>query len=279
MQVSISTHLFVYRRLKLEHLLLLKKHGFKKIELWCAQGHIELDSGDFNEISKMIEDSGLEVLSLHSPFYKKVALDPSERVPFTLSDDGATGKMAIDYTLKAVEIMELLKGDVLVIHTGFWGENLEKRKDKLAQNLQKLLDLSDKKKFVLETEPHSNCSAEFISQFIEEYFPEESRIGICVDVGHSNVIGDVMKELKRAGEKLYALHISDNDGSRDYHLVPGEGNIPWGEVVEFLRSLKRKMPFTLEVRDRTKGKCKLGEVEEIIKKTSDWVIREVYEYL
>ncbi len=59
------------------------------------------------------------------------------------------------------------------------------------------------------------------------------RAGICLDVGHANVLGlDIASFIKAAGDKLIATHIHDNNGISDLHLLPGLGTIRWEEVMK-----------------------------------------------
>lgn len=62
------------------------------------------------------------------------------------------------------------------------------------------------------------------------------RSGICLDVGHANVIGiDIASFIRETGEKLIATHIHDNNGISDLHLLPGLGTIKWEEVMKAFR--------------------------------------------
>ena len=57
-----------------------------------------------------------------------------------------------------------------------------------------------------------------------------AHVGVCQDVGHSNANGmDAAADARQAGDRLFALHLQDNDGlGEDQHLLPGEGTIAWG---------------------------------------------------
>jgi len=80
-------------------------------------------------------------------------------------------------------------------------------------------------------------------------------LGICLDTGHLNLAranGGVeysqSEFIRRAGDKLIALHIADNDTSRDQHLIPfGLGNVDWKDVMSGLREVKYPGLFNLEV--------------------------------
>jgi sugar phosphate isomerase/epimerase len=73
-------------------------------------------------------------------------------------------------------------------------------------------------------------------------------IGITLDTSHANVVGlDIPTVIREFGPYLVATHISDNDGSGDQHLTPGNGNIDWTPVVEALGSAGYDGLFNLEI--------------------------------
>ena len=65
---------------------------------------------------------------------------------------------------------------------------------------------------------------------------EKLGAGICWDTGHANISGFKQSEqLKILKGKLEVLHIHDNDGTRDAHLPPFDGNVDWEDVAFGLR--------------------------------------------
>jgi len=62
-------------------------------------------------------------------------------------------------------------------------------------------------------------------------------VGICFDVGHSNAnVDDPVEEIRTAGDRIFCIHIQDNDGlGEDQHLIPGEGTVDWPAVIDALR--------------------------------------------
>lgn len=83
--------------------------------------------------------------------------------------------------------------------------------------------------------------------FMEKY-PKEF-IGFCLDSGHANIIWhEKMTEIiRKYGERIFAVHLHDNDGIDDLHRVPGEGTIDWEEVMTALAESAYELPLTLEV--------------------------------
>ena len=51
--------------------------------------------------------------------------------------------------------------------------------------------------------------------------------GWCFDVGHAHCCGYEPDVLKSCSVAPMSLHIQDNDGSGDGHLIPGDGTIDW----------------------------------------------------
>lgn len=56
------------------------------------------------------------------------------------------------------------------------------------------------------------------------------RVGFCLDVGHANVSGQT-RDLLKLKDRLFNMHIHDNDGRRDQHLILGEGTVDYAGIL------------------------------------------------
>ena len=74
-----------------------------------------------------------------------------------------------------------------------------------------------------------------------------ANVGICIDTGHRNLIDHPAEALRIAGKHLVTLHLHDNHGERDEHLLPGLGNIDWHSVVRTLREVDYRGVFMHEL--------------------------------
>lgn len=77
-------------------------------------------------------------------------------------------------------------------------------------------------------------------------------VGFCLDTGHAAVNRlSPMDEARAAGDRLFALHASDNDGNQDLHLSPGrgtgEGSINWPQFFRVLDEINYRGIFMLEL--------------------------------
>jgi sugar phosphate isomerase/epimerase len=59
-------------------------------------------------------------------------------------------------------------------------------------------------------------------------------VGICYDSGHAHITDDTACALKTLGPHVVTVHLHDNDGKEDQHLLPGEGTLDWKAVVAAL---------------------------------------------
>ncbi|MEQ9715921.1 MAG: sugar phosphate isomerase/epimerase family protein [Candidatus Asgardarchaeum sp.] len=72
---------------------------------------------------------------------------------------------------------------------------------------------------------------------------------ITYDVGHAFTVGnDVVSYFKKTHMYIVNLHIHDNHGESDEHLVPGSGNINFHELVDVLKKYNYGGPIILEVK-------------------------------
>ena len=103
---------------------------------------------------------------------------------------------------------------------------------------------------------------------------DSDNIGICLDTGHLNLTLKNQEEfIKKAGKHLKALHIADNEGNADQHMMPfGRGNVDFCKVMQALKEVKYDGLFNLEIPGERN--CPV----EVRRYKIDY-IKNVYEYL
>lgn len=75
---------------------------------------------------------------------------------------------------------------------------------------------------------------------------------ICVDTGHTHEaeafwVPSPERIIKIFGKNVSVLHLHDNDGISDDHLLPGLGNINWPAVFDALDEVEYKGVFNFEL--------------------------------
>lgn len=94
----------------------------------------------------------------------------------------------------------------------------------------------------------SNTSnADEINAILDELNDDE-HFGICLDTGHMNLVHqNIPSQIRKMDKRLKALHINDNDGIKDDHLIPTQGNIDWISVKEALEEIQYEGSFNMEL--------------------------------
>ena len=105
---------------------------------------------------------------------------------------------------------------------------------------------------------------------------DSDTVGICWDTGHGNLTGNghncaananpellpygnQYENITKIGKRLRALHIDDNNGLDDDHIMPGHGTIQWGDVIRALDDIGYEHSFTFEAHNavrRVPSACK-----------------------
>jgi sugar phosphate isomerase/epimerase len=93
-------------------------------------------------------------------------------------------------------------------------------------------------------------------------------LGFCLDLGHANITGETGSLLGLA-DRLFNVHLHDNDGRRDQHLRIGEG------TVDLPAALKRllpgyKGPFIIEGKGTGHAAGSRERLEEMLSSLDGW---------
>ena len=78
--------------------------------------------------------------------------------------------------------------------------------------------------------------------------------GYCLDVGHANYTGtDLYHTVLGMGERLFAIHVHDNDGFSDQHLLPYQGTVDYESFARALAQAHYGGDMTMEVVNAANG--------------------------
>ena len=118
-------------------------------------------------------------------------------------------------------------------------------------------------------------SVDGILYFID-YFKSEN-LGICLDTGHLNMNDkDQVSFIRKAGKLLKALHLNDNQGSSDQHLMPyGKGTINFVPVIQEVKKLGYDGLYNLEIPGENGGPLEIrGYKLDYLKKMMEYLDRQ-----
>lgn len=226
-------------------LLEFKKQGFDYCELSCEHAEELMKRGDAKrvgeEFSKFAREVGITPLQGHLSFNKIKICNPEHR----------------EYIKKQLDLFTAIGIKNAVLHCDpLADENGVKAPLEIARegNIKALSDLLEHVKgrdivICLEnliTSPAVN-NVEGLMYFIE-YFNSEN-LGICLDTGHLNINDkDQAAFIRRAKNHIKALHLADNEGERDQHLMPyGKGNVDFETVIKEMKKINYQGLYNLEI--------------------------------
>lgn len=76
---------------------------------------------------------------------------------------------------------------------------------------------------------------------------KNSNVGICYDSGHCHAFFNDEFDFDFFKDRIFAVHLHDNDKSDDAHLLPFDGTIDWEMVITKLKENNYQGPVTLEL--------------------------------
>lgn len=244
---------------------LIKKFGyFGAIDVMKQAGYDAIDlslffmeSGDTSfgreqaiELRAYAESQGLSFNQSHTPFR------------FDWSNPNEVEERLFPYTVRALELSALAGCKIAVVHPVHHEEYLGHEEERFAQNMnyyRRLLPYAKEygikialeNMFQKETKRkvigHDTCSrAEEFIRYLDTL--DDEHFVACLDLGHCGVVGLEAQDMIRAlgHERLQALHVHDNDYTKDQHTLPGLGKMNWEEIMKALAEINYQGEFTYE---------------------------------
>lgn len=95
-----------------------------------------------------------------------------------------------------------------------------------------------------------NLASPLSTQVLEVLLEQLPELGICYDSSHAQLAGDAFGIFGRHHDRIIAVHLSDNLGFEDDHMLPFEGILPWDEFAYYLPRLNnlKCLMFEVEIR-------------------------------
>ncbi|MDA0666340.1 MAG: sugar phosphate isomerase/epimerase [Planctomycetota bacterium] len=257
MEFTLSTHLLVYDELGNQALEALAGSGYLKLEVWLAEPHVPWRSAEgLASFKTRLDDYGLSAGSVHLPFYPSVPELIEENARWSLIADTKHDRMtALQGSADGLMAAGALGAECGVLHLGWQKDVWNDHSDGWAREaVAELVPIARKAgvRLLLENIISSGTRVSRLMKLLDEVDPDHE-VGLCVDLGHAHVEGHVVEELQTALPRLHHLHVHDNDGCTDAHLAPGQGTIPWTEVLQTLQRAGFDGLAALEMRDYSRG--------------------------
>ena len=234
---GVSTHLFHETRLNREYLADIAGHGFEAVEVFATRAHFDYhDPRAAEELAEWLSDLRLEFNSMHAPIVDAIRGGKWVGSYSIASGDESRRKAAVAEAQAALKVAATVPFTYLVVHLGVPNGQAttpgDNQPEAARRSLEEIVALASevKVRVALEVMPNALSSASAIVEAIEDRL-DYLDVGVCLDYGHANLMGDLGEAIETVAGHLWTTHVHDNDGARDDHRVPGDGAIDWDAAV------------------------------------------------
>ena len=250
MRLGASTLLFRDRPLDRDLLAKMADAGVDAVELTDYHpGFSYVDSAAFRDLRETLDQLGLQLNSLHAH------LEYFDADCNLAALDHRQQKDSLVAYKRAVEAVGHLGGGILLTHDIRISEPPadatgahDGERAAFLRNLGELADFAEPLgvRIALENTGRGYTrEPERLVALMRDL--DRGNVGVCIDTGHRNLVGDPAEALRIVKDHLITLHIHDNSGERDEHLLPGAGQIAWPDVVGALRDIDYGGVFLYEL--------------------------------
>lgn len=217
---------------------LIRSSGFELISIGGRESHSRYHKPDGRErIREVCALHGVTIDSIHASFGSTVDIsDPEEVLRRSAS-------MEIAREIRACSDLGV---KTLIMHiSGFKIDDISARMKQLRKSLDELLEIAEKEGVSLAAENLGVSMAKILLKYALDMF-DTPRLGLCFDNGHAELNREDYDILAHYSSRLYAVHLHDNDGSRDLHMLPFEGSCDLPNLAAQLNKAERLCPITVE---------------------------------
>lgn len=198
--------------------------GFEATTIWWSDEFFSKET-----TLRLARDLGLEVVSGHLPYAGTNAL----------WQDGAEGEKYLHWLLSLIEDAGKAGLPILILHPSE-GPTPPPISDVGVERFSLLLEKATSAGVRLALE---NVRSRDHFEHLLQTLPA---LGICYDSGHNNAVTKDLSLLTPYRERVIAVHLHDNDGVKDLHLLPFEGTIDWPAEMKMLSQTAYDGPLMLE---------------------------------
>ncbi len=212
-----------------ESFKMIKATGFDNVLLWWGD-EFDHQIGKKELMPDMARAEGLYIENVHMTFARANAL-------WENSDETET---AVNEYISCIKSCGQYDIPTMVVHLSK-GMNPPEISEHGIENIKKLIGYAEKHNVNFAIE---NIERNDYTEYILENVKSD-KLKLCYDSGHDKCFID-SGFLEKHADKIVTLHLHDNDGTSDHHMIPGDSDINWTKIVKSLNKANYKGAITLE---------------------------------
>ena len=228
----------------------IRRAGFDQVEIYCAQHHFDYTNpSHVREIAGWFSDAPVALHALHAPLYRGKEGESPHSVISIAYLERQRRQDAMDEIKRVLEVAERAQFRFLIAHIGVPGEEFDLRKfDAALTSLEHLRMFARQRgvEILVENILNDLSTPRRLVEFFEHTHMRDLRV--CFDSGHAHLDGGVEDAVTLLHGAIASTHLHDNSGTRDEHILPGEGKVDWEKLIPALRRESADASLMLEIR-------------------------------
>ncbi len=224
-----------------EYAPMIAEYGFACLEVtWQRFPHWDLAA--CRNLRQGLGEAGLWVHSVHAPFGNELNI---------LDADPLARLHAVEAHHSVLRGGAELGARLMVMHPGREYQSKRPLDEVVAVCVEAVADVSEfasglGMEVALENvlPAHAIHDHAVVRRIVDTV--DHPALGICLDTGHANVVDSVHRAVRAFAGRINHVHLHDNDGKADEHLLPSFGSIDWARFYRELRDTGYEGPLTLE---------------------------------
>jgi sugar phosphate isomerase/epimerase len=220
--------------------------GFTAVEILCDRPHWfpgQVSEQELDRTAELLAARGLAVANLNANtangYYHPA---PPENVfePALSNADPALRRWRQDFSIEALRIARRVGAHAISVTAGHPrpGVHPARALDYFVDSLKRICEAAERLQIRVGVEYEPGLLVERASELAEVLERVQCAwLGANLDIGHSYLDGESPEQAARllAG-RVWNVHVEDIKARKHFHLVPGDGDLPFARYFEALRA-------------------------------------------
>jgi sugar phosphate isomerase/epimerase len=253
----------------IETISLAHQQGFQGVEITCEypRGPLDYSREAVLQMVSLAQKYDMP-LQVHAPYRNVRLADINPRIR----------EASVQSVKDGIDFARQINAKIVTVHLGNVAKTLldhfyTRIYEALLDSVRTLIEYAELSDVFIAIEnvpstksPWEEAIGEKAEELIDIIKEVKARnVGVTFDVGHANTTGDPAEFATKVAPYVVNIHLHDNDGSLDQHLIIGEGSIDFLRILNIFRKRGYSGPLVLEYFDPASLMKAKKELQKLLK--------------